>query len=80
MLSKRRCPHTGVVNFYFDADPHISVGSVVESEERKFFWRCYSEPYVRTGLSADIRSAERHVVELCNRAAAFEKPQRCAAA
>lgn len=80
MLSKRRCPHTGVVNFFFDADPHIAVGSVVEGEERKFFWRCYTEPYVRAGLASDIKSAERHVVDLCRRAAESERPHRCAAA
>jgi hypothetical protein len=34
MLSKRRCPHTGVVNFFFAADPHLAVGSVIKGERR----------------------------------------------
>ena len=29
MLIKRRCPHTGVVNFFSHAEPHMAVGSIV---------------------------------------------------
>ena len=29
MLSKLRCPHTGLVNFFTDVDPFMSVGSII---------------------------------------------------
>lgn len=62
MLSKRRCPYTGVVNFYSSEDPHMAVGSVVlAGSERGFFWRYYTEPFARGGLAADLGSAEREV-------------------
>lgn len=62
MLSKRRCPYTGVVNFYSDEDPLLAVGSVVAGNESGFVWRFYTEPYARGGLATDIRSAERQVL------------------
>lgn len=61
MLSKRRCPYTGVVNFYSSEDPHMAVGSVVAGSEKCFFWRYYTEPFARGGLAADLGSAEREV-------------------
>ena len=74
MLSKRRCPHTGVVNFFFDADPHIAVGSVVQTAEAGYLWHCYSDPFSAAGEVADIKLAERRVVELCRLAAAHPGP------
>ena len=71
MLFKRRCPHTGVVNFYSAEDPHMAVGSVVldssggdsaVGQSGNFYWRFYTEPYARGGLAHDINSAEREVV------------------
>ncbi len=62
MLSKRRCPYTGVVNFYSDEDPLMAVGSVVAGSAAGFVWRFYTEPYARGGLASDIRSAERQVL------------------
>ena len=42
MLSKSRCPHTGVVNFFTQADPLLSVGSVAEAgASARYVWRCY---------------------------------------
>ena len=42
MLSKSRCPHTGVVNFFTQADPLLSVGSVAEAgAPARYVWRCY---------------------------------------
>lgn len=64
MLIKRRCPHTGIVNFFFDGEPHMAVGSVVRGDDRHFTWRFYTEPYVRAGLSDDLKSAEGRVMEL----------------
>ena len=80
MLSKRRCPHTGVVNFFFDTDPHLAVGSLLASQGSRVFWSCYTEPFMRSGVAADVRSAEREVRDLCMRAATSDLAQRCAAA
>ena len=70
MLSKRRCPHTGVVNFFFATDPHLAVGSIVKAEGTGYLWRCYTDPCTGVGSAADMKTAERHVAELCRRAAA----------
>jgi len=70
MLSKRRCPHTGVVNFYFADDPHLSVGSVVKADRAGYLWRCYTDPCAGTGAATDIKAAEARLVELCTEAAA----------
>jgi hypothetical protein len=42
VITSKRCPHTGVVNFFVRADPHLAVGSVSqEANPRQFVWRCY---------------------------------------
>jgi hypothetical protein len=69
MLSKRRCPHTGVVNFFFNADPHVAVGSVVKGAQAGYLWRCYAEPCETGGHEDDVTAAERRVIELCHRVA-----------
>ena len=69
MLSKRRCPHTGVVNFFFKTDPHLAVGSVVKGAQAGYLWRYYSDPCEAAGREDDITTAERRVVELCHRIA-----------
>lgn len=65
MLSKRRCPLTGVVNFYFDEDPYMAVGSVVTGDGATFFWRFYAEPFAKGGRADNQGAAERQVLELC---------------
>jgi hypothetical protein len=69
MLSKRLCPHTGVVNFFFEREPHFAVGSVVKAEGR-YLWRCYTDPFEAVGAEADIAMAEQRVADLCQKAAA----------
>jgi hypothetical protein len=69
MLSKRRCPHTGVVNFYFATDPHLAVGSIVKVKGAGYLWRCYTDPCAGVGAEADMKTAEQRVAELCRRAA-----------
>ncbi len=69
MLSKRHCPHTGIVNFFFAADPHLAVGSVIKGAQSGYLWRCYTDPCEAAGSVADIKTAERRVRELCRRAA-----------
>jgi hypothetical protein len=69
MLSKRRCPHTGVVNFFFTSDPHLAVGSIVKGERSGYLWHCYTDPCEAAGSVRDMRTAERRVAKLCRRAA-----------
>ena len=58
MLSKSRCPHTGVVNFFTHADPLLSVGSVAAARApARYVWRCYVGEEA-CGVSADLPSAE----------------------
>jgi hypothetical protein len=73
MLSKRLCPHTGIVNFYFEAEPHFAVGSVVKAEGMGYLWRCYTDPCEAVGAEDDISKAEARVAELCRKAAAHER-------
>ena len=58
MLSKCRCPHTGVVNFFTAADPLLAVGSVAEAgAPARYAWRCYVGEET-CGLAPDISLAE----------------------
>ena len=79
MLSKRRCPHTGVVNFFFAADPHVAVGSVVKGTQTGYLWRCYADPCATGGCEHDVTMAERRVMELCQRAARQDRERWLAA-
>jgi hypothetical protein len=82
MLSKRRCAHTGVVNFFSADEPHFSVGSVVKAERGAgYLWRCYAEPFALAGAEDDMQAAEQHIAELCARAASQQGKARydCAA-
>lgn len=80
MLSKRLCPHTGIVNFYFETEPHFAVGSVVRAEGKGYLWRCYTDPCESVGAEADITSAEQRLAELCRKAAAHNDQQPAAQA
>ena len=62
MLVKQRCQHTGVVNFYTDADPFVSVASIVEAQPRnEFHWRWYSAKATIGGIASDMKTAESRV-------------------
>jgi hypothetical protein len=68
MLSKKRCRHTGVVNFFAD-DPHLPVGSAIKVGRRVgYHWRCYADPYAAAGAARDLKSAEREIAGLCRKA------------
>jgi len=58
------------VNFYFDAEPHFAVGSVVKTAEKGYLWRCYTDPFAATGTESRIEAAEQRVADLCRKAAA----------
>jgi hypothetical protein len=75
MLSKCRCPHTGVVNFFTKADPLLAVGSVAEAGDTSgYAWRCYvgeeagglapdmllAEAYLRKAIASENRQASGH--------------------
>lgn len=75
MLSKRLCPHTGIVNFYFDAEPHFAVGSVVKMAGKGYLWHCYTDPCAAVGAEADMTLAEQRVADLCRQAAAPRRPE-----
>ena len=58
MIIKTRCPHTGVVNFFTDADPLLAVGSVSERPaSARFAWHCYLDAPA-SGVAADMAIAE----------------------
>ena len=58
MLSKCRCPHTGVVNFFTKAEPLLAVGSVAKTRGRAAYaWRCYVGDEAG-GLAPDMSLAE----------------------
>ena len=57
-LSKSRCPHTGVVNFFSEAEPLLAIGSVAETNEAAgYAWRCYVGDEAG-GLAPDMSLAE----------------------
>src|SRR5262245_3692456 len=78
MLSKRLCPHTGIVNFYFDAEPHFAVGSVVKMAGDGYLWRCYTDPCEAVRAEADMTLAEQRLADLCRQAAAPRRPETTA--
>lgn len=58
MITTRRCPHTGILNFYSKVDPLLAVGSVTEaSEPSHYVWRCYLD-HQAGGIADDISIAE----------------------
>lgn len=64
-LSSRRCPHTGVVNFYAVTDPHIAIGSIARcgtaADVSGFAWRCYTAAAESSGRAPDLKTAERRL-------------------
>lgn len=75
VLSKSRCPYTGVVNFFTDADPLLSVGSVAQADAPgrtgRYVWRCYLGDETG-GLADDMLLAEAQL----RRALACDAPNR----
>lgn len=63
MLSRRHCPHTGIVNFFAEAEPFLSVGSVIRTDApTPYHWRCYVGLEPMAGAAPDLRTAERHLL------------------
>jgi hypothetical protein len=71
MIVRKRCPHTGVVNFYFDSEPYLPIGSIslcgTSAQKSSYTWRSYGEDIDADALTAgrtrDARSAERNLLE-----------------
>jgi hypothetical protein len=81
MLSKRRCPYTGVINFYSNEDPHLAIGSVVKVARAEYHWRFYADPCSGVGSTKDLGSAEALLRERRREAAQCElTSQLCHAA
>jgi hypothetical protein len=58
VLSKSRCPYTGVVNFFAETDPLLAVGSVAEvGLPGRYVWWCYMGDEA-CGLAGDMSLAE----------------------
>jgi hypothetical protein len=58
MISKRHCPHTGIVNFFAAADPLLAIGSVsAATSTPSYAWRCYLDDPVG-GTAPDMAAAE----------------------
>jgi len=66
MLSKLRCPHTGLVNFFTDVDPYMSVGSIIATAPSRYVWRCHLVEH-RCGVTADPMSVGSPLVLLPHR-------------
>jgi hypothetical protein len=67
MLLSKRCPFTGIVNFYTDTDPHMSVGSIARCgttapKASSFAWRCYTADSSSSGHAPDLGTAERRLM------------------
>ena len=63
MLSRRHCPHTGIVNFFAAADPLLAIGSVIRAGEPALYhWRYYLGQAPSVGAAPDMRSAENHLL------------------
>ena len=58
MLSKHRCPHTGIVNYFARTEPFFAVGSISETERRPghYYWRVYNAAKIISGIAADMKS------------------------
>jgi hypothetical protein len=58
MISKNRCPHTRVVNFFVKSDPLLAVGSISEiATPAQYAWRCYLDNEA-SGVASNATLAE----------------------
>ncbi len=70
MLLCKRCPYTNVVNFYDDAEPHMSIGSITRCGTATslggYTWRFYADERPLSGHTADASAAERSLLGILN--------------
>jgi len=61
VITKRRCPHTGVLNFYENAEPLLAVGSVsAGAKSAHYIWRSYLDD-PKAGVARELSVAEAHL-------------------
>jgi hypothetical protein len=76
VISKRRCPHTGIVNFFANADPLVAIGSISESPvTTDFAWRCYLGEEI-SGLARNMTTAEASLRRAIGDRRVQERPLR----
>jgi hypothetical protein len=67
MLSSKRCPITGIVNFFDASEPFLSVGSVARcgtaDKSAGYHWRLYQGGPDTAGFAADLSTA-KHKLEV----------------
>jgi hypothetical protein len=67
VITKRRCPHTGIVNFFSHSDPLLAVGSVTHATSpTQYVWRSYLDDR-QSGIAADCAAAEAHLRDAIGR-------------
>lgn len=70
MVSRRPCPHTGVVNFYIAADPLLAIGSITArtATPPHYDWHCYlDDPAAGSALDIPTAEAELRRAIACRR-------------
>jgi len=68
VITKRRCPHTGVLNFYEKTEPLLAIGSVSAGTKRsRYIWRFYLDEQ-EAGVARNISIAEAHLRDAIARA------------
>lgn len=78
MLSSRQCDHTGIINLFERAEPHISVGSVkADARGDAYLWRCHVGVIRASGRAVDLRSAVGEI-EVCLRHRAARRVRKAA--
>jgi hypothetical protein len=60
MMLRQRCPRTGVINLFTEADPLLAVGSIVEVGPSQFVWRSHIDD-CQAGIARHLPVAEAHL-------------------
>ena len=62
VLSRKRCPHTGIINIFTKAEPLLPVGFVLKTGAPKTYrWACFSNGQPAAGTARSARTAARHI-------------------
>ena len=78
MLTKRRCPATGAINFYSRQEPYIAVGTVIrKGVPAHYVWHYHGGATPAAGLAYDWRAVEHAISE--HHRLAKTHSMRCAA-
>lgn len=81
MLNRRHCPHTGIFNFFAEAEPFLAIGSVIRTGgPAPYHWRCYVGAQPVAGAAADLRTAERDLLSHYRQSLRDESRRRSGAA